>query len=149
MVLPKLSIALLLLLSLAQDADQADPESLCFDNLRDLEKTVYHLKANIIGPDSSSFVEEKLSHFFSLLPDTLTSCIGVFDYDLQSPASGDYPDLSSITGCRTGYTQFISQVRRIAKALSSRNMPAVSIATERLSAVRSIMFDKCSESLGP
>ena len=149
MVISKLYIPILLILTLAKDPDQADPESLCFNNLRDLEKTVYHLKANIIGPDSASFVEEKLSRFFSLLPDTLISCIGVFDYDLKSPASGDYPNLSSITGCRTGYTQFIDQVRRVAKGLSNRSMPGVAIATERLSAIRSIMFDKCSESLGP
>jgi hypothetical protein len=141
--------SLLLLLIIFQSLGEDMQEEKCYKKLRDLEKSVYYLKPNNVSPSSSAFVEERLSEFFSLLPDTLISCAGVFEYNLQASVSGLQPDLFFITGCETGYSQFIDQVRRIAKFFANGSIGEVSIACERLSVIRTALFEKCSACLGP
>lgn len=137
--------SIILSISAQHHGGRPNNEAECFNELFELNKSVEDLNSNISNQNDLSGLQEKLSKFLQVLPNTLIKCMSTLNYDMSKPIEGTDPNLSSVHDCKTAYVELINQMRRIAKAYHDSNIENISKSTAKLELVREKIVDYCAE----
>ena len=136
---------ILLVISAQHHGGRPNKDAECFNELNELNKNFEEINSKINNRDELNLLQEKLSKFILVLPNTLIKCIETLNYDMRKPVEGSDPDLSSVHDCKSAYIEFINQIRRISKAYSENNIENISKSTSKLEPVREKILDHCTE----
>ena len=117
----------------------------CMNDLFELNKSVEDLNPNINNREDLGKVQEKLSNFLQVLPNTLIKCMSTLNYDMSKPIEGFDPNFTFVHDCKSAYVELINQMRRIAKAYHESDIESISKSTAKLELVREKVLTYCAD----
>ena len=136
---------ILLVISAQHHGGRPNKDTECFNELSELNKSFEEINSTINNRDDMSQLQDRLSKFILVLPNTLIKCIGTLNYDMSKPVEGTDPDLSKVHDCKSAYIELINQIRRIAKAYNESNIENISKSSSKLEPIREKILEHCSE----
>lgn len=132
--------------ALAQHGGGSQAEKECYKGLDELVKTFNDISSGINNKQDLEQLRAKVLSYIQQIPTVTFKCYSTIGYDFSKPVEGTEPNLNKITDCKSGYIEFLDQLKRIVNAYYSSSMEELNKATSHLRPIADKIAEKCQVS---
>lgn len=127
----------------AQHGGGNQAEKDCYKGLDDLVETFSEISSGINNKQDLEQLRAKVLMYIQQVPTVALKCYSIIDYDFTKQVEGTMPNLNKITDCKSGYIEFLDQIKRVVNAYYNNKMEQLNEAASQLKPIADKIAEKC------